>query len=386
MMYTLEELERKNFAELKQIGDELNVLPEGDRRYRQTWIDAIVGVNSPLLQVLEVSPAEEVQAQEKQVLEVSPAEEVQAQEQQVLEVSPAEEVQAQEQQVLEVSPAEEVQAQEQQVLEVSPAEEVQEPMIETVEIFPAENQQSQEWVDTEPPNREDYEFREEYDEALKEWRTATNQEAPLESKFGRIVYPKPAEEPIAQAAKTSPGVEVEPVQDIINETWTSWEKEYCAWLANAKWCIYRGDNKRIEKFLPVSKTLRLEGMKEGAEYCTIWEVSECDYDFSGSPLPVSSSLYAQATKTSPGVEVDPVKVRNVDYLDCPCCQTVGSLYPVCPGLDGESLWETRCTHCDYVGYCVRHPFEDVRPFEVDRFQEPVTEAAKTSPGVEVDPV
>lgn len=164
-MYTLLELESKTFGELKQIADELSVLPEGDRRCRQTWIDAIVGVNSPLLQVLEVSPAEEVQAQE------------------------------------------------QQVLEISPAEEVQEPMIETVEIFPAENQQSQEWVDTEPPNREDYEFREEYDEALKEWRTATNQEAPLESKFGRIVYPKPAEEPIAQAAKTSPAVEVDPVQE-----------------------------------------------------------------------------------------------------------------------------------------------------------------------------
>jgi len=62
-MYTLEELKRKNLAELKQIGDELNVLPEGDRRYRQSWIDAIAGVNPPLLALLEVSPAGEVQAQ-----------------------------------------------------------------------------------------------------------------------------------------------------------------------------------------------------------------------------------------------------------------------------------------------------------------------------------
>lgn len=58
-MYTLEELKRKNFAELKQVGNKLNVLPEGDRRCRQTWIDAIAGVNPPLLQLLEVSPAGE---------------------------------------------------------------------------------------------------------------------------------------------------------------------------------------------------------------------------------------------------------------------------------------------------------------------------------------
>jgi len=78
------------------------------------------------------------------------------------------------------------------------------------------------------------------------------------------------------------------VQAIINETWTSWEKEYCSWLADAKWCIYRGENKRIEKLLPTCKTLRLEGMKKGAEYCAIWEVSECVFNFSGFPLPATS--------------------------------------------------------------------------------------------------
>ena len=58
-MYTLEQLQHKNIKQLKEIGWQLNVLPEGDRRCRQNWIDALVGINSPLLQLLEVSPAAE---------------------------------------------------------------------------------------------------------------------------------------------------------------------------------------------------------------------------------------------------------------------------------------------------------------------------------------
>jgi hypothetical protein len=83
-MYTLSELDSKTFGELKKIGYELNVLPEDDRRRRQSWIDAIVGVNPPLLQLLETSPAPEVQAQELPIIETveaSPAaEDLQAQE------------------------------------------------------------------------------------------------------------------------------------------------------------------------------------------------------------------------------------------------------------------------------------------------------------------
>src|SRR6476661_661778 len=153
-MYSLEQLQQKNIKQLKEIGWQLNVMPEGDKRCRQNWIDAIVGVNPPLLQLLEVSPTTSVE---------------------------------------------------------------------------------------------------------------------------------PVYEAISQVAKTSPSVKVDSVQDIINQTWTLWEKQYCAWLKNAKWCIYRGENKRIDAFLPVSKTLRLEGMKKGTEYCAIWEVSECNYDFSGLP-------------------------------------------------------------------------------------------------------
>ena len=124
-MYTLEVLQTKTLKDLKEIGQQLNVLPEDDRRLRQTWIDAIAGVNPPLLKLLEVSPAAEVQAQESPIIET-------------VEASPA---------------AEDVQA----------------------------------------------------------------QEPPLESKFGRIVYPRPAQGAISPVAKTSPGVEVEQVQGAISQ-------------------------------------------------------------------------------------------------------------------------------------------------------------------------
>ncbi|MEG4147900.1 hypothetical protein [Microcoleus sp. Pol12B5] len=61
-MYTLENLQQKNLKELKEIGWELNVSPDGDRRCRQNWIDALIGKNPPLLQLLEVSPVVEVES------------------------------------------------------------------------------------------------------------------------------------------------------------------------------------------------------------------------------------------------------------------------------------------------------------------------------------
>ncbi|MEG3842941.1 hypothetical protein QT986_22240, partial [Microcoleus sp. herbarium14] len=60
-MYTLEQLQQKNLKELKEIGWQLNVLPANDRRCRQSWIDALVGVNPPLLQLLETPPAAQVE-------------------------------------------------------------------------------------------------------------------------------------------------------------------------------------------------------------------------------------------------------------------------------------------------------------------------------------
>jgi len=68
-MYTLEQLQSKALTELKEIGYELNVLPEGDRRRRQSWIDALVNVNPPLLQLLEVSPAAPVEQVQEPIIE-----------------------------------------------------------------------------------------------------------------------------------------------------------------------------------------------------------------------------------------------------------------------------------------------------------------------------
>jgi len=77
-MYSLEQLKIKSFSDLKEIGRQLDVLPKGDRRYRQSWIDAIAGVNLPLLALLEVSPAGEVPAQKpiREMVENAPGVEV----------------------------------------------------------------------------------------------------------------------------------------------------------------------------------------------------------------------------------------------------------------------------------------------------------------------
>ncbi|MEG4032215.1 hypothetical protein QUA06_28735, partial [Microcoleus sp. POL8_C6] len=80
-MYTLESLQQKNLKELKEIGYQLNVLPEGDRRCRQNWIDAIAGKQPPLLQLLEVSPVSEVETvQEAIEIQAQEPIEIQAQE------------------------------------------------------------------------------------------------------------------------------------------------------------------------------------------------------------------------------------------------------------------------------------------------------------------
>ena len=54
--YTAIQLEHKTFGELKAIARELNIVPTGDRRCRQTWIDVLVGVELPLLALIETSP------------------------------------------------------------------------------------------------------------------------------------------------------------------------------------------------------------------------------------------------------------------------------------------------------------------------------------------
>jgi hypothetical protein len=59
--YTAVHLEQKTFSELKSIARDMALVPLGDRRCRQNWVDVIVGAPLPLLKLLEVSPVVEVE-------------------------------------------------------------------------------------------------------------------------------------------------------------------------------------------------------------------------------------------------------------------------------------------------------------------------------------
>jgi hypothetical protein len=59
--YTAVHLEQKTFRELKSIARDMALVPLGDRRCRQNWVDVIVGASLPLLKLLEVSPVVEVE-------------------------------------------------------------------------------------------------------------------------------------------------------------------------------------------------------------------------------------------------------------------------------------------------------------------------------------
>ncbi|MEG4326732.1 hypothetical protein [Microcoleus sp. herbarium5] len=69
--YTAVQLQAKTFGELKSIARELNVVPSGDRRCRQTWIDAIVGVELPLLALIEISPGVETESVQEPIAPVA---------------------------------------------------------------------------------------------------------------------------------------------------------------------------------------------------------------------------------------------------------------------------------------------------------------------------
>ncbi|MEG4842814.1 hypothetical protein [Microcoleus sp. B9-D4] len=168
-MYTLESLQQKNLKELKEIGWELNVVPEGDRRCRQNWIDAIAGVNPPLLQLLEVSPGVEVEP-------VSEAIEVQRQEP-LLESSPS---------AVECPSCGAVHAL------YSTKDYLDRPEIRCLHC--------------------DYSRFKNYPGAIQ----LEAQEPPIESKFGRIVYPKSTESPIAQNAETRPQLDRTESADVHN--------------------------------------------------------------------------------------------------------------------------------------------------------------------------
>ena len=268
-MYTLLELESKTFGALKKIGDELNVLPEGDRRYRQTWIDAIAGVSLPLLQLLEVSAAS--------------------------------------------------------------VEQVQESIVETVETSPG--------VEVEPV-----------------------QEAPLESKFGRIVSPRSAQEAIASAAKNSPGVKVEQAQGaIVPVAKTSAEKvssskkvKANSYLDCPSCCIGR---------LRVKQSI-------------YWETSctKCGYFAQSTLYPFTPAVTGYKVGDWVKLRVKPRLATNICRGEVVCIDKVQDDYLrfVNPNLNPALvIWARR---------------QLLHPHEVFPCEPPFVKAAENSPGVEVEPV
>ena len=113
-------------------------------------------------------------------------------------------------------------------------------------------------------------------------------------------------------------------------------------------------------------------MKKGAEYCPIWEVSECTYDYSGlEPLliPVCSSLYAQ----------EPIEVDRVSVAAQPAQNS--------PGAEVDSVQEAIEVQAqEAIEVQPQELIKTPAGVEVNSVEEPIAQATETSPGVEVDPV
>jgi hypothetical protein len=279
-MYTLLELESKTLAALKEIGHELNVFPKDDRRRRQSWIDALVNVNPPLLQLLEVAPAASV-------------------------------------------------------------EQVQ-PIRETVEASPA--------VEAEPV------------------------QVPIESKFGRIVYPQPAQGAISQVAKTSPGVEVEQVQEqyprnarrdcpqCVGVQSLYWTRNFCMeeWVIRCLYCDYeRPKNPRFAHLEPP--------VYGPEEYPDKVEALRQACAFQAPPPPYSKP--GDYCCTWAPITVPPTKPPVADSLNnapkCPEC--FDDRY-----IENEFGLITRCHQCNKEPKLSRQ-----------KTQKAIVPVTKNSPGIEV---
>ena len=186
-MYTLEELKQKSLKELKEIGWQLNVFPEGDRRCRINWINALVGVQPPLLQLLETSPG----------VEVEPVQEA-------IEIQAQEPIEIQAQEPLLESPSGDLECPQCGAIHAlySTTDCLEKRVIRClhcsysrIKHYPGAIQfQAQEPIEIQRQ------------EPIKNSPGVDRVQEPIEvqaleaieSKFGRIVYPKPATEPIAQ--------------------------------------------------------------------------------------------------------------------------------------------------------------------------------------------
>jgi len=285
------------------------VLPAGDRRRRQSWIDALVNVNPPLLQLLEVAPAASV-------------------------------------------------------------EQVQ-PIIETVEASPA--------VEAEPV------------------------QVPIESKFGRIVYPRPAQGAIVQVIQNSPGVES------VELTQKAHEHKFLLCLKDGdKTLWYDGKDFVFEKWSAKTYCKRgvgaakhqLRSHPEVKRAGNVLQVVENSPRVEVKPIEVQvQEPIVQADPYSPGVDVDYIEAQLQEPLiecspgacDCPYC---GAQHGLFVDRDHMNRFVIRCLHCHnsrlktYPGAIRTLAQESILPSKSGETfcklaAEPIAPVTKNSPGIEV---
>ena len=301
-MYTLEQLQQKNIKELKEIGLQLNVLPEGDKRCHQNWIDALVGVNLPLLQLLELSPAASVVEQVQPIIET-------------VETPSAVEVEFVQEPLAESSPG----------ATDCPFCGAIHALFTTKDCLDKPVIRCLHCAYSRPKN---------YPGAIQ----SLAQES-FGSKFGRAFYPWPAQKPIAQAVENSPGVEVDPISEPIAPA--------------------------VEKFSGVERVTEFNRNNFSGFECVqelIENSSGVDVDRAQEPIALAAKNspgvkveqvqepIVPTTKTFAEKVSSSKKVKANSYLDCPSCG-IGRLR-----VKQSIYWETSCTKCGYFAESTLYPF------------------------------
>jgi hypothetical protein len=182
------------------------------------------------------------------------------------------------------------------------------------------------------------------------------QEPPLEPKFGRIVYPQPAQKSIAQAGKTSPAVSVEQVQEVIE--------------VQAQEPPLESKFGRIVYPQPAQKSIAQAAKTSPA--VSVEQVQEA---------------ITQAAENIPGVEVDRVQEPIIETVETSPAVSVEQVQEAIEVQAQEQPLESKFGRIVYpqpAQKSIAQEAETAPSVEVDRAEEPIMETAKTSPGVDLD--
>ena len=360
-MYSLEQLKIKSFSDLKEIGRQLDVLPEGDRRCRQSWIDAIAGVNPPLLALLEVSPAGEVQAQKPIIEMVKNAPGVEVEPVQVPKFG----------RIVYPKPAVKLIAHEEARPQLDRAQSAD---VHNLGSHPTKSDRDSGGAKTEALGSQ------EGDRVLAvagNHQTGRGRVLPGQS----IKLVNQSQEQVTQAAENSPGVEVDPRQEAIGpvaENSPGVEVDYVEDILPD--CVVCFGEKFIED---------TSGRILNCSHCTEARVSQ--------------SAIGLGTENSPGVKVEqaqePIELAAKTSPATPTFQ-VGDLVQsktMVWGIQRKSMTGTvlellprggvRVQFGDHIsGYGGTLDFSQSQRKDLISVQEPIAQVAKTSPGVSVEQV